>query len=99
MKRNLLITVCIVYTFIKVYSEENVLNSAVLKQYVFANAPKEWYKYITKHLHINLGIKHLNIKEIYFFLTTDKIDQITNNRIVSKNKTLTKEITIVDPLG
>ena len=34
-----------------------------------------------------------------FFLTTDKIDQITNNRIVSKNKSLTKEITIVDPLG
>ena len=34
-----------------------------------------------------------------FFLTTDKIDQITNNRIVSRNKSLTKEITIVDPLG
>ena len=66
---------------------------------VFANARKEWYKYITKHLQINLGKKHLNIKEIYFFLTTDKIDQITNNRIVSKNKSLTKEITILDPLG
>ena len=99
MKRNLLISVCIVHTFIKVHSEETVLNSAMLKQYVFANATKERYKYIAKHLQINLGKKHLNIKEIYFFLATDKIDQITNNRIVSKNKSLTKEITIVYPLG
>ena len=96
MKRNLLITVCIVHTFIKVHSEENVLNSAMLKQYVFVNAPKEWFKYVTKYLQVKVSKRHLNLKEIYFFLMIDKIDKITNNRIVtSKNKSLT----MVDPLG
>ena len=68
MKRKLLITVCIVHTFIKVYSQENVLNSTKLKQFVFANAPKEWFKYVTKYLQVKLSRRHLNLEEKYFFL-------------------------------
>ena len=47
MKRNLLIFLCMVNTFITVYSQDNVLNSTKLKEFVFSNAPKEWFRYIT----------------------------------------------------
>ena len=67
MKRNLLLTVYIVHTFIIVYSQDNVINSTLLKQYVYANAPKEWFKYITKYLQ-----KKLNLNEVYLFLKTKK---------------------------
>ena len=53
MKMNLLITLCIIHTFITVHSQDNVLNSTKLKEFVFANAPKEWFKYITKYLEID----------------------------------------------
>ena len=73
MKKNLVITVCIIYTFIKVYLQDNVLNSTKLKQYVFANAPKEWFKYITKYLQRKLSKRHLNLMEIYIFLKIKKL--------------------------
>ena len=66
--RNLLITVCIFHSFVKVSSQDSVLNSTKLKQYVFANAPKEWFKYITKYLQVKLSRIHLNLEETYFFL-------------------------------
>ena len=74
MEKNLLITAVLFITFIKVCSEENVLNSAMLKQYVFVNAPKEWFKYITKYLQIQLHKKHLNFNEMYISLKTKQLE-------------------------
>ena len=68
MKWNLLITLIIIHTLLKVSSQDNVLNSTLLKQYVFANAPKEWLKYVTKYLQIKVSKRHLNLKEINIFL-------------------------------
>ena len=92
MKRKLLITVCIVHTFIKVYSQENVLNSTKLKQFVFPNAPKEWFNYITKYLQLKLTKRHLNLKEITIFM---KIKALT----VDDEKPSFKKTIIVHPLG
>ena len=68
MKSNHLITACIIHIFITVYSQDNVINSTMLKQHVFANAPKEWFKYITKYLQRKLSKRHLHLNEIYIFL-------------------------------
>ena len=73
MKRNLLITAIIIHIFNIVHSEENVLNSAMLKQYVFVNSPKEWFKYITKHIQIILIRRHLNLKGTYLFLKNKQL--------------------------
>ena len=70
MKRNLLFTVFIIHSFIKLSSQENVLNCTMLKQYVFVNAPKEWFKYVAKYLQVKVSRRHLNLKEIYIFLRT-----------------------------
>ena len=68
MKWNLLITVVIIHTLLKVSSQDNVLNSTMLKQYVFVNAPKEWFKYVIKYLQVKISKRHLNLKEIIIFL-------------------------------
>ena len=94
MKTNLVITVCIIYTFIKVYLQDNVLNSTKLKQYVFANAPKEWFKYITKYLQRKLSKTHLNLMEIYIFL---KIKKLTIDD--DKTPNFIRNITIIYPIG
>ena len=74
MKKNLVITVCIIYTFIKVCLQDNVLNSTKLKQYVFANAPKEWFKYVTKYLQVKLSRRHLNLEKTYIFLKNKTLE-------------------------
>ena len=94
MKKNLVITVCIIYTFIKVYSQDNVFNSTMLKQYVFANAPKEWFKYITKYLQRKLSKRYLNLMEIYIFL---KIKKLTIDD--DKPPNFIREKTIIYPIG
>ena len=94
MKKNLVITVCIMYTFIKVNSQDNVLNSTKLKQYVFANAPKEWFKYITKYLQRKLSKRHLNLMEIYIFL---KIKKLTIDD--DKPPNFIRNKTIIYPIG
>ena len=92
MKWNLLITLCIIHTFTKVYSEENVLSSTKLKQYVFANAPKEWFKYITKYLQVKLSRRYLNLEETYFFLKNKTLK-------TDDDKIFIREKTMVHPLG
>ena len=74
MEKNLLIPAITFMSFIKVYSEDNALNSAMLKQHVFVNAPKEWFKYITKHLQMQLDKKHLNLKDIHISLKTKQLE-------------------------
>ena len=93
MKRNL-ITMCIFYTFVEVFSQDNVLNCTMLKQYVFINAPKEWFKYITKLLKIKLSKRQQNLKEIHIFMKTKKLT-INGDKPLKfiKNKT------VVYPLG
>ena len=46
----------------------------MLKQYVFVNAPKEWFKFITKHLQIQLDKKHLNLKDMYTYLNAKQLE-------------------------
>ena len=92
MKKNLLVTVCIIHTFIKVSLQDNVLNSTKLKLYVFANAPKEWFKYVTKYLQVKLSRRHLNLKETYFFLKNKTLES-------DDDKIFIREKTMVHPLG
>ena len=96
MKWNLLITVCIAQAFIKLYSQENVLNSTMLKQYVFVNAPKEWFKYIIKFLEIKISKRHINIREIYMFMN-NKTLRIEDKAKRFKSSSIEK--TIMLPLG
>ena len=81
-------------SFIRVYSDENVLNSAMLKKHVFGNAPKEWLRYITKHLQIQLDKRHFNVKKMYFFLRSKQLEIEDYNSI-----SLKKWKTLIYPLG
>ena len=92
MKKNLLVTVCIIHTFIKVSLQDNVLNSTKLKQYVFANAPKEWFKYVTKYLQVKLSRRHLNLEKTYIFLKNKTLES-------DDDKIFIREKTMVHPLG
>ena len=97
MKMNPLITLCIIQTFvIKVHSETNVLNSTMLKHYVFVNAPKEWFRYITKYLELTLDKSHLNLKEMYLSMKIKKLKITVHN---NKYNTFEIEKTIVHLLG
>ena len=96
MKRNLLITLCILNIVTKVCSKDNVLNSAMLKQYVFVNAPKEWFRYITKYLELTLSKSHPNIKEIYTSMNAKKLKITIHDDKYNKFEI---EKTIVHPLG
>ena len=98
MKRNLLFTVFIIHTFIKLSSQENVLNCTMLKQYVFVNAPKEWFKYVAKYLQVKVSRRYLNLKEIYIFLR-NKTSKIDVKIIYFATNTKHRERTALHPLG
>ena len=92
MNTNLPIIVCIVFLLGVYSSQGSVLNSTMMKQYVFVNASKEWFKFITKSLEINLSKKHLNLKEKYIFMKRKKL-------LIDIDTGFKRKKTLVHPLG
>ena len=93
MKKNWLIILYIIHTLIKFNLAENVLNSTMLKQYVYVNRPpKEWFKYIAKYLQIEVYKRQQNLIDKYRSLKCTKL---------TSGKTLkwSMENTILYPLG
>ena len=100
MMSNSLIIFCIVLNFIiKVHSQVDVLNSTMLKQYVFVNAPKELFRYIIKYLELTLGKGHLNLKETYVFIKIKILTITINDEKYHFLNKYEKEQTIVYPVG
>ena len=82
MKSTLFNSMWLFNILIGLYALENVLYTTMLKRHAFINAPKEWFRYISKYLQVKLRKRHLNLKEQYLSI---KINILPRDRSPKSN--------------
>ena len=78
-------TLCIMGLVVKFYSSERVLNTQLMKQYIFVNASKDWFQYVAKCCQIKLKLSLAKSKP--FIRLTDSLLYLkTKTMIFEKSK-------------
>ena len=78
MMNTFFISICFFNILILLHAHENILNTTMLKRYAFVNAPKEWFRYITKYLQMTLGKRYSNLKEQYISMKINTLQRDTS---------------------